>query len=179
VNAGILQLGPGGTLIVDQLIMEDACGHFVRTGGTLIQRLPPILGAGLDADGDGLPNGWEQSFGLDALDPSGTHGPNGDADGDGQSNLTEYQAGTNPTDSASAFQITAIAKESDNIRVTWMTTPNKTNALERTTGSAGSFSNNFVTIFTATNTVGSTTNYLDLGAATSLPAVYYRVRLVP
>jgi hypothetical protein len=34
-------------------------------------------------------------------------------------------------------------------------------------------------IFTATNTVGTTTNYLDVGAATNVPAFYYRVRLVP
>jgi len=31
---------------------------------------------------------------------------------------------------------------------------------------------------TVTNTVGTTTNYLDLGAVTNLPAFYYRIRLV-
>jgi hypothetical protein len=36
-----------------------------------------------------------------------------------------------------------------------------------------------VDIFIVTNTVGSTTNYLDSGAATNKPARYYRVRLVP
>ena len=44
---------------------------------------------------------------------------------------------------------------------------------------AGNFSNNFTTIFTVTNTVGTTTNYLDVGAATNVPTFYYRVRLVP
>ena len=39
--------------------------------------------------------------------------------------------------------------------------------------------NNFAAIFTVTNTVGTTTNYLDIGAATNVPAFYYRVRLVP
>jgi len=30
-----------------------------------------------------------------------------------------------------------------------------------------------------TNTVGTVTNYLDIGAATNVPAFYYRVRLSP
>jgi hypothetical protein len=51
--------------------------------------------------------------------------------------------------------------------------------LQRTAGASGSFSNNFATIFTVANTVGTTTNYLDLGAATNVPAFFYRVRLVP
>ena len=61
-----------------------------------------------------------------------------------------------------------------------MTGPGKTNALQRTAGASGSFATNaFAAIFTATNTVGTTTNYLDVGAATNVPAFYYRVRLVP
>jgi hypothetical protein len=43
----------------------------------------------------------------------------------------------------------------------------------------GNCSKNFADIFTVTNTVGTTTNYLDIGAATNIPARYYRVRLVP
>ena len=57
-----------------------------------------------------------------------------------------------------------------------MTSFGKTNALERT---AGSLTNFFTGIFTVTNTVGPSTNYLDAGAATNVPAFYYRIRLVP
>ena len=39
--------------------------------------------------------------------------------------------------------------------------------------------NNSAAIFTVANTVGTTTNYLDVGAATNVPAFFYRVRLVP
>jgi hypothetical protein len=39
--------------------------------------------------------------------------------------------------------------------------------------------NNFADIFVVTNTVGTVTNYLDIGAGTNWPASYYRVRLVP
>ena len=93
--------------------------------------------------------------------------------------LQEYLAGTDPTNSASVFRITAVAREGIDVRVTWATGTGKTNALERTSGSGGSFSNNFTDIFTVTNTVGSVTNYLDPGAATNFPSRFYRVRLVP
>jgi hypothetical protein len=103
-----------------------------------------------------------------------------DSDGDGLSDFQEFYTGTDPTNSSSFFGITSIAQESDDIRVTWMTGPGRTNALERAVGDeSGSLSNNFAAIFTVTNTVGSATNYLDLGAATNVPAFYYRVRLVP
>jgi len=78
------------------------------------------------------------------------------------------------------FGITAVAAEADDVRITWMTAPGKTNALDRSAGDAsGSYSNNFAAIFTVTNTIGTVTNLLDVGAATNVPAFYYRVRLVP
>jgi hypothetical protein len=104
-----------------------------------------------------------------------------DADGDGQNNLAEFLSGTDPTNGASAFRITGIEIEGEDIRVTWMMGSGKTNALQATAGGAtGSYTTNtFTDIFIATNTVGSVTNYLDAGGATNFPACYYRVRLVP
>jgi hypothetical protein len=50
-----------------------------------------------DADGDGMHDMWETTYGLDpSLDDSAL-----DLDGDTYSNLTEYQSGTNPNDAAS------------------------------------------------------------------------------
>jgi hypothetical protein len=76
--------------------------------------------------------------------------------------------------------ITAINQETNGIRVTWTTLPGKTNSLQRTIGAPdGSYSTNFADIFIVTNVVGSTTNYLDIGAVTNFPASYYRVRFTP
>ena len=130
----------------------------------------------VDADGNGINDDWEiQYFGRIGVAPTG------DADGDEMSNLQEFVAGIDPTNSASAFRITALAREGDDIRVTWVMGPGKTNALQAGAGVAsGSFStNSFITIFTVTNTVGTFTNYLDVGAAINIPASYYRVRLMP
>jgi T5SS/PEP-CTERM-associated repeat protein len=166
----------GGTLQVDRFVMTNACAQFVRTGGTFIYGVA-VLDPNLDADGDGIPNGWEQSHGLDPLNAADA---NVDSDGDGFSNLQEYLAGTDPHDSGSALRITAIEQKGDDMRVTWTTGPGTTNALQVTTGGAdGSYcANDFADIFTVTNTVGTSTNYLDLGAATNFPARYYRIRLV-
>jgi hypothetical protein len=103
-----------------------------------------------------------------------------DPDGDGQNNMAEFLAGTDPTNSASAFRITSIAPEGQGFRITWMTGIGTTNALQVAAGDdCGGYSNNFIDLFGVTNTAGTTINYLDDGAATNFPARYYRVRLVP
>jgi hypothetical protein len=58
---------------------------------------PPEDGtnAGWDSDGDGMPDEWENKYGLNPLDPSDAHG---DLDGDLFSNLEEFLAGTDPAD---------------------------------------------------------------------------------
>jgi T5SS/PEP-CTERM-associated repeat protein len=202
VRHGTLILN-GGTLRVDRFIMNDPCARYVHNGGTLIYSVL-VLAANSDADGDGLLNGWEQAHGLDPLDATGNNGANGDPDGDGLpnyweqtygldpqssagingangdpdgdglSNLQEFQAGSNPV-----ADIKAITKEGNNIRVTWQAAAAKTNALQRSPGKNGSYSNNFTDIFTVTNNIGSVTNFVETGGATNKPARYYRVRLVP
>jgi hypothetical protein len=117
-------------------------------------------------------NGFEQSYGFNPFDASDA---SVDADGDGLSNLQEFLAGTDPTNKASAFRVTAVATEGDDVRVTWMTGVGKTNALQR----AADLFAGYTDIFIATNTTSAVTNYLDVGAATNVPAFYYRVRLLP
>lgn len=96
-------------------------------------------------------------------------------------NVVSYNYGPTWTNSPSSFRITGCIQTGSDLLITWVTGAGKTNALQATSGdSSGSYStNNFADIFIVTNTVGSVTNYLDLGAATNFPARYYRVRLVP
>ena len=128
-----------------------------------------------DFDANGLNDDWEvQYFGQIGVDPDA------DGDGDGLSNLQEFLSGTDPTDAASAFRISAVAIEGDDIRVTWTMGAGKTNLLQLTAGATGgSYSNDFTDLFGVTNTVGTVTNYLDIGGATNFPPRFYRVRLVP
>ncbi|HVM63126.1 MAG TPA: hypothetical protein VMV72_19865 [Verrucomicrobiae bacterium] len=176
VESGTFTLD-SGTVVVDRFVMTNACASFVRTGGTLVYGTA-VLNPNLDADGDGIPNGYEQAEGLDPLDPRDASADN---DGDGFSNLQEYLTGTDATNSASYFHITNVVPAGNDVRVTWMMGPGRTNALQRTAvGADGSYQTNaFVDLFTVTNTVGSVTNYLDLGGATNGPSRFYRVRLVP
>ena len=55
---------------------------------------------------------------------------NADPDGDGQDNMAEFLAGTDPTNSASAFRITSIMTEGGAVRVTWRTAGGKTNIVQ-------------------------------------------------
>ena len=176
VRCGQLNVS-SGLLQVDILICTNACGHISHTGGTLIVG-SLVLDPNLDADNDGLPNGWEQTYGIDPLSGGGANGPAGDADGDGMSNLQEFLAGTDPTNSASSFRITSVVGSGSDVLISWMTGIGKTNALQVTAG-GGYATNGFADIFTVTNAVSATTNYLDVGASTNSPARYYRVRLVP
>jgi uncharacterized repeat protein (TIGR01451 family) len=61
--------------------------------------------ASTDTDGDGLPDAWELSFGLDSHNPSDALE---DSDMDGATNLQEYWSGTSPTNASSALLIAGI-----------------------------------------------------------------------
>ena len=161
------QIPPGGSSVHLKFWTAAWGGSNPQTAG-----LATLLTAG-----NSLATWQQQYFGCTAC-PEAAEGA--DPDGDGQNNLAEFLAGTVPTNSASAFRITAVACENNNLRVTWAMGSDKTNTLQVTTGTGdGSYStNSFSDIFTVTNTVGTRTNYLDVGAAT-FPSRFYRVRLVP
>ena len=172
-----------GQLVIDRLVITNTCGHFFHGGGTLTVGTV-VLDPNLDADGDGLPNGWEQLHGLNPLESSGVDGADGDPDHDGFTNLEEYQAGTDPQDfNSTPLRITSIVKQGNDVLLTWITATGKTNVLQFTKGTAvGSYSNNFTDLSPVIIPTGvglTSTNYLDTGAATNFPSRYYRVRLVP
>jgi PKD repeat protein len=124
---------------------------------------------------------WQQQF------FSCTNCPQADAaadpDGDGQNNQAEFLAGTDPTNSLSALRIISAAMETDDVRITWATAGGHTNVVQVGGGNGdGGYSTNFTDIGGLIVIPGSgdtTTNYLDLGAATNTPSRYYRIRLIP
>lgn len=162
--------------IVQYLYRWTVNGTVVR--GVTNAALSDALRAGLAKSGDIVACVVTPSDGVTSGPPSSIAmviDPNADADGDGLSNEQEFIAGTNPTNATSTLRITAINQTGNNLRVTWVTGPGKTNALQ----AAGSVAGSYATIFVATNTIGTITNYLDVGAATNTMPHYYRVRLVP
>ena len=74
------------------------------------------LDAGLDSDGDGIPDPWECRM---AGDTTTLQGGGHDADGDGATDIEEAAADTDPLDKASHLAIVEIGRETDVIRLTW------------------------------------------------------------
>jgi len=179
LSAFIAPLYPGSNSPITYFFVVravDGCGN--SDGNSVEQSLQPLLDPTKSQVGDGIPNGWKQQYGLNPFDATVAAA---DPDGDGLSNLQEFLAGTDPTNSVSAFRITSVSSTGGDVFISWMTGIGKTNTLQWTAG-AGDRSyqtDNFTDIFTVTNTVGTITNFLDIGAATNFPSRYYRVRLVP
>jgi len=55
----------------------------------------------MDTDGDGMPDWWEVTYGLDANSATGADGTDGDCDTDGWRNIVEYLLRTEPNNSSS------------------------------------------------------------------------------
>ena len=80
-----------------------------------------------------------------------------------------------------ALQITSIAPQGGDMLIAWTTTGGTTNVVQATPGNPG-YNTNFVDISAPLLILGSgdaRTNYVDSGAATNSPVMFYRVRLVP
>ena len=168
----------GGSLQVDRFVMTNSCAQFVRTGGTLIYGTA-VLETNLDADGDGMANGWEQAYGLDPLNAADAGMDN---DGDGFSNLQEYQAGTDPTNASSAFRVLSVERTNNDVLVTWNAGGGRTNVVQAAAGDGGLYTNSYSNVSPNILLLGTgdvTTNYLDPGAATNASSQFYRIRLVP
>jgi hypothetical protein len=92
----------------------------------------------LDADGDGMPDGWERTAGLDPANPADAAQ---DADGDGLSNLEEYRAGTDPRDAGSYLWIRSLVVDATTRRVElrWGSVANRLYTVLRSAAVPGGF----------------------------------------
>lgn len=150
VRNGTFTLGPGATLVVDNLILTNACGHFIKQpGGILVTNHAPQLG------------------------------PNLDADDDGQSNAGETLAGTDPLNPSSIFQMTSVVKTDGNsIRVDWTSVGGHSYVVQ-TNGdmTSGTFHDLSLPIVVPGTNEG-TANYVHTNGAADATK-FYRVRLGP
>src|SRR5262249_50973762 len=88
----------------------------------------------VDSDGDGLPDWWEDRYGLNKTNAADALL---DLDGDGASNAAEFQAGTAPNDPNSVFRIVALTRENGDVRLTWTTVRGKSYRVQTNSAPAG------------------------------------------
>ena len=70
---------------------------------------------GVDTDGDGIPDAWENVYDLNPLIPSAGL----DSDHDGFTDLQEYLAGTNPRDPKSGLRINSVRSLGEGAKISF------------------------------------------------------------
>ncbi len=126
-----------------------------------------VILASADSNGDGIPDGWTQRFGMNPTDPTiAASNP----DNDPHTTLQEWIADTNPTDPLSFLRIESVSSLAP-IAMTFLSSSNRVYTLERT-DDAGS---PFLPVSWMENIPGTGTTHtiIDLSLA---PAGFYRIR---
>ncbi|MBL8143401.1 MAG: DUF11 domain-containing protein [Acidobacteria bacterium] len=97
-----------GTTITNTASVNASSGDAVpaNNSATTSIAVPTLSDPTGDADTDGLPNGWEQQYGLNPLSNTADNGASGDPDTDGKTNAQEFNEGTHPR----GFVITFLAE---------------------------------------------------------------------
>lgn len=158
------------TLDGQPLFLQAPAGEsFLLNGGTRgsLERIDLTFArTEPDADGDGLPDWWEDEY-----FPGVGADPAVDSDGDGVINRDEYLAGTNPTDPASLFMIEVTTDVAGFPRVRWSSAEGKSYRVLR----AKSLSSNpadFVEVWSGIGATPPTNQLLDTTATDEGPYFY-------
>ncbi len=80
-----------------------------------------------DSDNDGMPDAWEDLYGLDSRDPGDA---NGDLDLDALDNLSEYIAGTHPNNPDSTISLSVEWNGSDAVLISFATVAGRSYLVE-------------------------------------------------
>ena len=126
--------------------MNGSLFYPIEVSGTLTaglggERVQLDLTLGMDTDGDGLPDTWEEWQLYQAgyfpdesgLWPINLIDRNGDFDKDGQSNFLEYIAGTFAGDATERFDLKMQEKSDTRVRLEFYAITGKTYTIERST----------------------------------------------
>jgi len=125
----------------------------------------------LDADGDGMPDGYEGLYSfLSSTNPADAAL---DYDGDGMSNLAEYRAGTAPDDPLSYLRMTGVGVDGTNgVIVAWGSATNRLYTLQR----AASVQDSFTNLVEHILSTPPENVYVD-ASATNANQFFYRVKV--
>jgi hypothetical protein len=160
------------------------------TVGNSAERRRLNLTLGVDSDGDGLPDAWEEAQLYHAGIMPGPDGwdlslidRDGDFDGDGVSNFNEYIAGTYATDASSSLALEIKEKVGDFVKLEFYAMYGRSYTLEASsdlkTWSTVSFSLDAPVAATLTGTRTSlqsvTTGLTSIYAGASASATYHRL----
>lgn len=118
----VYPIGPVRTNAGYMVIITNAFG---AAGGALSTRANLTMLP--DADGDGLPDSFEDAYGLDRNNAADA---GLDLDGDGVTNAAEYAAGTDPGDAANRLRISQILESNGGAEIEFQASSNKTYTVE-------------------------------------------------
>lgn len=93
----------------------------------------------LDSDGDGLLNGWEQTYFGDSASASAT----ADGDLDGANNLQEQAANTNPNSAGSVLKFTDIQMGNGSVTLNWIGGQSVRQVVQQATDANGTWTSIF------------------------------------
>lgn len=179
-----------GRLTAVQYSPSHRAEYEYNLGGNLTNVAFAAARVETDSDADGMADAWELVY-FNALsaaadgDPNqdtvdnlthflnGTDPVNPDSDGDGLFNAHEQQAGTDPLDPKSCFQLETICRQAGGVVLQWQSVAGKTYVVERAENLNGSAFSNILSAVPATPVLNVVTDF-TAGAASS---GFYRIRL--
>jgi len=127
-----------------------------------------------DADGDGIGDDWELTYGLD---PSNASDALLDKDGDGQSNRAEWLAGTAPDNAAMSLRITNEQIVGADVVITWSAVAGKRySVVSRTALASPTWTELTPAPIVAT---ANTASFTHISGKSGASTRFYRVEVVP
>ncbi len=132
--------------------------------------------SGSDADGDGMSDDFEIFYGLN---PNNAVDANADIDDDGLTNAQEFRAGTNPLDAASGLRTSKVARNGNDLVITFATAvPFRGYRLERKDVLTDSTWGSITGVSDFSPAATGPGQITDPGGAAA-PKHFYRIRVLP